>query len=129
MQRRRRANLKDVATLANMSIATREDLKKLKCPDPTIPGREQDIWEALQVTQGRIAILGGVRGPFSQAWYLMGPHNLLVAFHDDPELVTSLFAVSNQYNLEAGRLQAEAGVDAFFIFDDMGVQDGAVYLA
>lgn len=101
-------------------IATREDLKKLQCPDPTIPGREQDICEALQVAQGRIAILGGVRGPFSQAWYLMGPHNLLFAFHDDPGLLASLFAVSNQYNLEAGRLQAKAGVDAFFIFDDIG---------
>ena len=101
-------------------IATREDLKKLTCPDPTIPGREQDICEALRVSQGRIAILGGVRGPFSQAWYLMGPHNLLVAFYDDPDLLTSLFAVSNRYSLEAGRLQAKAGVDAFFIFDDIG---------
>jgi uroporphyrinogen decarboxylase len=101
-------------------IASREDLGTLKCPDPTIPGRERDIREAQQVAQGRIAILGGVRGPFSQAWYLMGPQNLLIAFHDDPELVTSLFAVSNQYNLEAGRRQADAGVDAFFIFDDIG---------
>ncbi len=50
----------------------------------------------------------------------MGPQNLLIAFHDDPELVMSLFAISNQYNLEAGRRQADAGVDALFIFDDIG---------
>jgi len=101
-------------------VSSRGDLRRLTVPDLTIPDRDRDIREAMEVGGGRIAILGGVRGPFSQAWYLMGPERLFLTFHDDPGLVGSLFAISNQYSLEAGRLQAKAGVDAFFIFDDMG---------
>jgi uroporphyrinogen decarboxylase len=108
----------------NFPITSREDLKGYKPPDPTQPGRIHDIEAALEIAQGRIAILGGVRGPFSQAWYLLGPKRLLMSFYDDPQLVTALFKISNEYYIEAARIQAEAEVDAFFIFDDMGYKSG-----
>lgn len=101
-------------------VTSKEDLKTYKLPDPTLPGRCDDIDLALKLASGQIAILGGVRGPFSQAWMMTGPERLMTSFYDDPGFVKNLFKLSNEYHIEAARIQAKAGVDAMLIADDMG---------
>jgi uroporphyrinogen decarboxylase len=50
----------------------------------------------------------------------MGYEQICYALYDDPALLTTLFRMSNEYNMEAARLSVEAGCQAIFISDDLG---------
>lgn len=101
-------------------IASRADLAGYRPPDPTLPGRTAEIDTAVAMDNGGIAIIGGVSGPFTNTWLLMGYEQICYALYDDPALLTELFQISNEYNSEAARLSVEAGCQAIFISDDLG---------
>ncbi len=101
-------------------IRSRADLKGYTPPDPTLPGRDAELWIARQMPKDDIAIAGGVTGPFTSAWMLMGYERLALSIYDDPALVTELFGIANEYNKEAARRSVAAGVDAMWVSDDLG---------
>jgi uroporphyrinogen decarboxylase len=101
-------------------IKSRADLAAYKPPDPTLPGRADELKQAQQVESDHMAISGGVLGPFTQAWMLMGYERISFALYDDPGMLTDIFRISNEYWKEAARRCAATGVDAMWISDDLG---------
>ena len=67
-----------------------------------------------------IAITGGVTGPFTTCWLLMGYERIAYALYDSPQMLMDIFHLSNEFNKEAARLSVAAGADAMWISDDLG---------
>ncbi len=101
-------------------IKSADDLKKYVPPDATLPGRTSQLDEARQLETDDIAICGGVTGPFTTCWLLMGYERIAYSLYDNPQMLTDIFKLSNEFNKEAARLSVAAGVDAMWISDDLG---------
>ena len=101
-------------------IKSRDDLRNYQPPDPTLPGRDIEIQKAVKLANREIAITGGVTGPFTSAWLMMGYEGISYSIYDDPDLVTDLFRIANEFNKEAARRSVEAGCDAIWVSDDLG---------
>jgi uroporphyrinogen decarboxylase len=101
-------------------IRTRDDLRRYRPPDPTLPGRTAELEAARSLETDGIAITGGVGGPFTTCWMLMGYERMGYTLYDDPGMLTQVFEISNSYNKEAARLSVAAGADALWISDDLG---------
>lgn len=100
-------------------IKSRDDWRRYVPPDPTLPGRADEVRTAVALNED-IAIAPGVTGPFTTCWLLMGYERICFALYDDPALLTEVFAMSNAYNKEAARRAVEAGADAIWLGDDLG---------
>jgi len=101
-------------------IKGRADLKGWVSPDPTLPGRTDGIKAFLTLSHDNLALCPGVTGPFTTCWMLMGYEQICLSLYDDPALLTDLFRISNEYNMEAARLAVAAGADAIWVADDLG---------
>ena len=101
-------------------IKSREDLERYAPPDPTLPRRDADIRTACAMPHDDLAILGGVLGPFTAAWMLMGYERICYALYDDPELVTRCCAWAVEFGKEAARRSVAAGCCGLWISDDFG---------
>ena len=101
-------------------IKSRDDLAKYRPPDPTLTGRDSQIFEARQVNTGDLALLGGVAGPLTTTWLLMGYENIALALYDDPGMLTECFKISNAYNQEAARRSVAAGCHGMWLSEDLG---------
>ena len=102
-------------------IKSRVDLEAYAPPDPTAPGRLTPLKEANEFAQGEIAILGGVQGPLTTAWLILGPEAIMLSLYDDPEFLERVFEISNGFFIEAGKRMIGAGlVDAIIVSEDLG---------
>ena len=101
-------------------IKTRDDLKKYNAPDPTLPGRDSEIRNAVEIDNDNIAILGGVGGPLSTAWLLLGFEKICFALYEDPGLIHEVLKISNEYYKEAARRSVEAGCVGMWVSEDLG---------
>jgi uroporphyrinogen decarboxylase len=101
-------------------IKRRDDLKGYVAPDPMLPGRTAEIVAARDMDNDNIALLGGVQGPLTTAWLLMGYENISFALYDDPDLLTEVFKISNEFFKEAARLSVEAGCVGIWVSEDLG---------
>ncbi len=101
-------------------IKTRADLKGYRPPDPTLPGRTAEIEAARDMYNDDIALLGGVQGPLTTLWLLMGYEAISYALYDDPSLIEELCHMSNEFFKEAARLSVEAGCVAIWVSEDLG---------
>ena len=101
-------------------IKTREDFLDYKAPDPSSPGRDSEITAAVNTPNDDMAVLGGVAGPFSTAWLLMGFENLSYALYDEPDLVTDVFRMAVDFSKEAARRCVQAGCCGIWVSEDLG---------
>jgi len=101
-------------------IKDRRDLKTYRAPDPTLPGRDSEIRAAVATDNNDMAILGGVTGPLTTAWMLMGYEGISYALYDDPGLVSEVLNISNEYHKEAARLCVESGCIGMWVSEDLG---------
>lgn len=103
-------------------IADRQDFEGYVCPDPTLPGRDEDLKKtvALNATEEPLAITCGIQGPLTTAWLLMGFENISYALYDDPALLESVFAMSNDFFKKAAKIASECGIDGIWISEDLG---------
>jgi uroporphyrinogen decarboxylase len=101
-------------------IKSRDDLAAYVPPDPTLPGRDQQIVEAAAMKNDDIALLGGVGGPFTTTWMLMGYERICFALYDEPEMITSCCRIANEYNKEAARRSVDAGCIGMWLSEDLG---------
>jgi uroporphyrinogen decarboxylase len=109
---------------AQQPIKSRSDWAKLLPPDPNTPWRAQyvraAVSEARRPPEEDIAVVGGIRGPFSSTWMLMGLTQMSFTLFDDPALLTDMFKITTDFWIAVGRQLLEAGVDAVVIHDDLG---------
>jgi uroporphyrinogen decarboxylase len=101
-------------------IKTRTDLANYSPPDPSLPGRAAEIKIARNMENDDIALLGGVQGPLTTLWLLMGYEAISYALYDDPTLLTKLCNISNMFFKEAARRSVEAGCIAVWVSEDLG---------
>jgi uroporphyrinogen decarboxylase len=101
-------------------IASRDDLRGWTPPDPAAPGRSDEIASVREMATDGLSIMGGVGGPFTMAWMLMGYERLALTVYDDPGLLTELMRIITDYAREAARLSVAAGCDCLWISDDLG---------
>ena len=101
-------------------IRSRDDLQHFRPPDPTVPGRACEIEAVREMNTDDLSIMGGVGGPFTMAWMLMGYERICFAVYDDPSLLTELMRIITDYSKEAARLSVAAGCDCLWISDDLG---------
>jgi len=101
-------------------IQTRADLRGYRPPDPTLPGRDAEIVAARDMDHGGLALLGGVQGPLTTAWLLMGYENICFALYEDPKLLADVFRISNEFFQGAARRSVAAGCVALWVSEDLG---------
>lgn len=105
-------------------IKSREDLARYRAPDPTLDGRDAEIAAAREMDNGGLALLGGVCGPFTTAWMLMGYEALCFALLEAPGIITDIFRLSNDFAKEAARRSVWAGCSGIWVSDDLGSSTG-----
>ncbi|MBK5196266.1 MAG: hypothetical protein JJE08_09625, partial [Proteiniphilum sp.] len=85
------------------------------------PGRIDGIKTAIKIArENDMAVIGGVRGPFSAGWLLTGFSEMLIMFYDDREIVDEVLTKVTDFFIRGGEMMAEAGVDALQFADDYG---------
>jgi uroporphyrinogen decarboxylase len=101
-------------------VRTKQDLQRYKSPDPTLSNRLDGIRQAKEMSQDRVAVMGGINGPLTVAHMLSGLDILMVSIHEDPSFVDDLLKVGYEYYYEACKQMIADGVDAICIAEDMG---------
>ena len=101
-------------------VKSREDLRRYRPPDPTLPGRDAEIKRAGEMENDNLALLGGVSGPLITAWLLLGYERICYALYEEPDLVTDILKLSNEYFKEAAKRSVEAGCIGMWVSDDFG---------
>jgi uroporphyrinogen decarboxylase len=102
-------------------VNSRQDWKKLKIPDPTLPHRFDQPKRTVELAKGELAVVGGIRGPFSALWMLAGIVNISAWIYGDPEFLHELLSEMGRWNTQMGLKLIETGIDAVIIHDDWGM--------
>ncbi len=105
------------------AVNSREDWERIQVPDPWHPRQVEQPRRAVELAANELAVLGGVRGPFSGVWMLAGLVNLSLWVYEDPDFLQELFRVIGQWNTQLGLALIQTGVDAIVINDDYGMND------
>ncbi len=105
-------------------LKAREDLRGYVPPDPMADGRLDEITTAVAINHElgdkAVAILGGVIGPLTLTWFLIGYENLCISLYDDPGFLAELVEIAVDFAVKAIDRMAKAGVDAMALSDDYG---------
>ena len=100
------------------------DLARYAPPDAAAPGRLAEIDAAVAMNrklgEDAVAVLGGVGGPFTTAWMLMGYETLSLSLYDDPDFLRDVARLAVEFGLVAVDRMAAAGVDGMVISEDLG---------
>jgi len=102
-------------------VNSREDWVKVRFPDPDLPFRYEQPRRFVELAAGELAVVGGVRGPFSATWMLAGLVNMSTWLYDDPPLLAEMLREMGRYNTQLGLGLLQAGVDAVIVHDDWGM--------
>jgi len=105
-------------------VKTWEDFKNWTCPNPHDLHRTKSLKEAILLADNQIAVLGGVLGPFTTLFFLMGLEDACFCSVDEPELFHAIMRTATDYNIAAGLHLIEAGADAIIISEDLGYNSG-----
>src|SRR5208337_1691250 len=105
-------------------LKTREDLRHYTPPDPMAEGRLEEINAAVAANKKlgdkSVAVLGGVNGPLTVSWFLIGYENISLSLYDDPKFLEEVAEITVDFDVKAINRMAEAGVDAMIVSDDYG---------
>ena len=111
-------------------LKSRDDLKGYVPPDPWAAGRMDDIQVAAAMNRrlGRdaVAVLGGVGGPLTVAWMLVGYERICLCLYDDPEFLVRVAQLAAEFAVAAITRMAEAGVDGMIVSEDLGASAGGL---
>jgi uroporphyrinogen decarboxylase len=102
-------------------VQSRADWARLRIPDPDLPARLEQPRRFVELAGGELAVIGGVRGPFSATWMLAGLVNMSTWLYDDPDLLSEMLREMGRWNARLAVNMVTAGVDAIIIHDDWGM--------
>jgi uroporphyrinogen decarboxylase len=105
------------------AIDNYEEWKDLTIPNPYLVKRMEQPRRTVELAKDELAIVGGVRGPFSAASILCGMVNLCMWLYDNPAFAHHLIQTMSEWNTKIGIQLIETGVDAIIIHDDWGMND------
>ena len=105
-------------------LKSREDLRHYTPPDPMAEGRLDEINTAVAANKKlgdkAVAVLGGVNGPLTVSWFLIGYENICLSLYDDPKFLEEVAEITVDFDVKAINRMAEAGIDAMIVSDDYG---------
>ena len=106
----------------DVALQTREDWEKYKMPEIDTPFRFNMLKDAIKANEKEIAIIGGLLGPFTMAyWYFFDLASLSLMIYDDPQLIHEVNDAYADWALQAAQRMADmGGIDAVFLADDWG---------
>lgn len=111
-------------------MRSREDLTAYTPPDPAAEGRLNDIITAVAMNRDlgeeAVAILGGVNGPLTLAWMLVGYENICMKLFDDQAFLKQVARLAADFGVIAIDRMAAAGVDAMIVSEDLGSSSGGL---
>ncbi len=106
------------------SVKDAGDWRRLKKPDPAANWRLNTILDAIGENRknpgNEIAIIGGIRGPFSTASMILGLTQLSFLVKDNPGFLELVLNEACDFWTTIGLRLVETGVDAVVVVDDMG---------
>ena len=104
-------------------VKNRQDWARITAnlPDADWPERTVQPRRFVELAAGELAVVGGVRGPFSAVWMLSGLVNMGTWLYDDPGLLAEMLQVMGRWNTALALNLVKAGVDAVIIHDDWGM--------
>ncbi len=105
-------------------IKSPADLAAFSAPNPGKAGRLDEIRNGIREAKGELAILGGITGPFTTAWMLLGYERLCHWIYEYPELVKRIFRIAVDYYQNAADQMMNLGVDAIMVAEDLGYSNG-----
>jgi len=108
----------EVAVAVSGPIATLDDLRAYRPPDPHAAGRWASLERLVQRYKGKLAVGVHLNDVFSIPRNLMGYENWLMALAAEPELVRGLVDLSVDVNLAMIGEAARRGADFVFTGDD-----------
>ncbi len=111
------------------SLVDRSACEGLVLPDPSAEWRFEEVRKAAResVSGGQeIAVVAGIRSSFSVLFIAMGIEAMSVALYDDPGLIEEMSVKLCAFWTEVGLAAVEAGADALFIANDMGLNTGTL---
>lgn len=104
---------------------TAGDVAAYRWPDPDAPGRYDDAATLVGAFKDRYVVIGDIEVTvFSLAQMLVGMEKLLMDMACGEEYVVPLFEACADFQTEVGLRLIERGVDAIWVGDDFGGQDG-----
>ncbi len=110
----------DVPSISERTVEVKDDVAKLRLPDPEKDGRMPVCLEAgkrIQARFGRDMIVrGALSAPFSIACEIAGAERLLMAMMDEPAWVSQLLDFTAEIALAYGRAFVERGL-GIILFD------------
>jgi uroporphyrinogen decarboxylase len=98
-----------------------------RLPDPDASRRSDFARDALVEAKQEIAVVAGIRGPFSSAWMLMGLEQMSLALFEQPNLLNDVLRVTADFWTRCGLRLIEQGVDAIVVHDDQGSNDATIF--
>lgn len=107
----------DVPLVMETIINGREDLEKIRAPDPWSDGKMEPVKQLVKMAGEDHFILGSVRSPFEYAATVRGLIDFMTDFYRDPDLVRDLIAACVPVTLAVGKALVETGVDALVMKD------------
>jgi uroporphyrinogen decarboxylase len=104
---------------------TAADIAAYRWPDPDAPGRYDDAEDLVARYGGDYLVIGDIEVTvFSLAQLLVGMEKLLMDMACGEEYVVPLFEACAEFQTEIGLRLIARGVDAIWVGDDFGGQDG-----
>ena len=90
-------------------VKDRDDWRRVcaTIPDPDLPIRMLQPRRFVELAAGELAVVGGVRGPFSAVWMLAGLVNMGMWLYDDPDLLAEMLQVMGRWNTALARQPGE----------------------
>ena len=104
---------------------TEDDIAAYDWPDPDAPGRYDDAEALVKKYKDDYVVIGDIEVTiFSLAQTLVGMEKLLMDMAGEEDYVIPLFKACADFQTEIGLRLIERGVDAIWVGDDFGGQDG-----
>jgi len=107
-------------------LVNKDNLRRLKIPDPLNGGRMTNGIHAVELLRRRVGrdkvVEGWIEGPMAEGADLRGINTIMLDFFDDPKFVRDLFEFVVEMELGFARAQIQAGADV------IGVGDAAASL-
>ena len=105
-------------------IATPEDLRNYRFPDPYAQHRLGGLEKIVEKADGRLVVNFHCRVAFMWSVFLMGMDNLLMAMALQPDFIHELFTKMADVNIEVIRRAVRAGANTISLGDDYCANKG-----
>jgi len=116
--------------IASHPLADDNAIATYRPPDPNRPELYVDAAHLIEHYKQDYFIVGvTVTTIFETAWALRGLERMLMDLVTDPDLAQAILDIPYRYHLTAAKKLVEMGVDAIWVGDDVGAQNGMLISA